>query len=169
MATRIFQPPESAPTSPSIWLVVEAETVQDLTGLRFERVAAKVLVFPCTSPKRAEDAVDVVGPRGIGHRHVQLFELVMQQTDAAAAGDGFVEHRSTGHLLDVLAEVADGQLLRHRDVAVVGRLFTDDHPEQRGLAGTIRPDETDLLAGVELERGVDEEDLPAVLLADPGE
>ena len=37
------------------------------------------------------------------------------------------------------------------------------------LPDAVRADEADLLAGIELERGVDEEDLPAVLLADPGE
>jgi hypothetical protein len=34
--------------------------------------------------------------------------------------------------------------------------------EERGLAGAVRPDETDLLAGIELKGGVDEEDLPPV-------
>ncbi len=90
----------------------------------------------------------------------------MEQADAAAAGDCLVQHRAAGHLLDVLTEVADAQFFRHRDLAVVGRLFTDDHPEQRRLAGSVRPDEADLLARVQLERGVDEEDLAAVLLAD---
>jgi hypothetical protein len=32
MPTRIFQPPDSAPTSPSICVVVEAEALQDLAG-----------------------------------------------------------------------------------------------------------------------------------------
>src|SRR5437868_5605685 len=57
-----------------------------------------------------------------------------ESAPTSAAGDGLVEHGSTGHLLDVLAEVADGELLRHRDFAVVGPLLADDHPEQRRLA-----------------------------------
>ena len=48
----------------------------------------------------------------------------------------------------------------------VRHFLADDHPEQRRLAGAVRPDEADLFAGIELEGGVDEEDLPAVLLAD---
>ena len=83
---------------------------------------------------------------GIGHRVLQRFELVVQVADAAAAGDRLVEHRAARHLLDVLAEVADRQLLRHRDVAFVGRLLADDHAEERGLAGAVRADEADLLA-----------------------
>ena len=93
----------------------------------------------------------------------------MQVAEPSAAGDRLVEHRSAGHLLDVLPEVADGQLLRHDHVAVVRRLFADDHAEERRLAGAVRADQPDFLAGVELERGVDEQDLLAVLLADAGE
>ena len=60
---------------------------------------------------------------GIGHRVLQFLELVMQIADAATAGNGLVQHGTARHLLDVLAEVADGQLLRHRDLAVVRRLL----------------------------------------------
>ena len=100
---------------------------------------------------------------------LQRFELVMQVAEAAAAGDGLVEHRSAAHLLDVLAEVADRELLRDRHVALVWRLLADDHAEERGLAGAVRPDQAHLLARIDLEGGVDEENLPAVLLADVGE
>ena len=99
---------------------------------------------------------------------LQVLELVVQVAEPAAAGDGLVEHRAPGHLLDVLAEVADRQLLRHRHVALVRRLFAGDHAEQRRLAGAVRADEADLLAGIELERRVDEENLSSVLLADVG-
>ena len=88
--------------------------------------------------------------------------------EPSAAGNRLVEHRPAGHLLDVLPEVADGQLPRHRHVAFVGLLLADDHPEEGRLAGAVRPDEADLLAGIELEGGVDEEDLAAVLLAEVG-
>ena len=84
----------------------------------------------------------------------------MQIAEPSAAGNRLVQHRSAGHLLDVLTEVADGQLLRHRHVAFVGRLLADDHPEQRRLAGAVRADEADLLAGIELKRRVDEQHLP---------
>src|SRR5581483_5604726 len=73
---------------------------------------------------------------------------------------------SARHLLDVLPEVADGDLLRHRHVAFVRRLFADDHAEQRRLTRAVGTDEADFLAGIELEGRVDEEDLLAVLLAD---
>ena len=147
-------------------LVVEAEAEQHLARLRFERVAAEVVVFLLHLAEPREDPVHVPGLRRIRHRVLELLELVMQIADAAAAENRFVEDGAARHLLDVLPEVADRQLLRHRHVALVGRLLADDHPEQRRLAGPVGPDEADLFAGIELEGGVDEEDLPAVLLAD---
>ena len=96
------------------------------------------------------------GARGIGHRVLQLLELVMEIADASAAGDGLVQHRPARHLLDVLAEVADGQLLRHRDLAVVHAFFAGDHAEDGGLAGAVGSDEADFFPGIELERRVHE-------------
>ena len=70
------------------------------------------------------------------------------------------------HLADVLAEVADGDAAIDRDLALVGLLLAGDHPEQRRLAGAVRADQADLLALLERRGGFDEENLPAVLLAD---
>ena len=100
---------------------------------------------------------------------LEVLELVVEIAEPAAARDGLVEHRAARHLLDVLAEVADGELLGNRDLALVGALLARDHAEEGGLARTVRAHEADLLPGVELERGVHEEDLAAVLLADAGE
>src|SRR5258706_2654613 len=91
----------------------------------------------------------------------------MQIAEPSAAGDGFVQDRTARHLFDVLPEVADSHLLRNRDVAVIGRLLADDHAEECGLPGAVRPDETGPLARIELERCVDEDELPAVLLGNP--
>ena len=108
------------------------------------------------------------GPRGIFHGVVQVFQFVVQIADAAAAGDGFVEHGAALHLFHVLAEVADGQLLGDGDVAFVGVFFADHHAEERGLAGAVGSDQADLLAGVQLKGGVDEDELLAVLFVDVG-
>ena len=150
-------------------LVVEAEAVQDLARLGLERVAAEMVVFLLHLAEAGQDAVEVGGLGRVGHRVIEGLELVVQVADAAAAGNGLVEHRAPGHLLDVLAEVANRQPLRHRHVALVGGLLADNHPEQRGLAGAVGADQADLLTGIELEAGVDEEDLAAVLLANARE
>src|SRR5262249_28538636 len=102
---------------------------------------------------------------GSGHRVVQVFELVMELPEASAAGDRLVEDGSPGHLLDVLTEVADGELFRDGHVPFVGRFLADDHAEERGLAGPVGPDKTDLVTRVELKGSVDEQNLFAVLLA----
>jgi hypothetical protein len=97
---------------------------------------------------------------------IELFELVVQIPDPPAARDGFVQDAASGHLFDVLPEVPDRQLAGNRHVPFIGGLLADDHPEQRRLAGPVRADETDLLARIQLERGIDEEELAAVLLTD---
>jgi hypothetical protein len=94
---------------------------------------------------------------------------VVQVAYPAASRDRFVEDAPAGHFLDILAEVPDCQLLRDRDLSLVGGLLPRDHAEKRGLSGAVRPDESDLLAGIQLEGGLDEQDLAAVLLADAGE
>ena len=54
------------------------------------------------------------------------------------------------------------------DFAFVGILLADDHAEERGFAGAVRTDQSDLLAGVQLKGRVDEDQLFAVLLVDAG-
>ena len=101
-------------------------------------------------------------------RMLQVFQFVVQIAHAPAAGDRFIEHRPALHLLHVLAEVADGQPLGNRDLAFVGGFFADDHAEQRGLAGAVRADQADLLAGIQLKGSVNKNQLLAVLLVDIG-
>src|SRR5687768_17902469 len=57
-------------------------------------------------------------PRSTLFPYTTLFrsqQLVMQVAEAAAAGDGLVEHRPAAHFVHLLAEVADGQLLRSEE------------------------------------------------------
>ncbi len=104
-------------------LVVEPEAVEDFARAALERVAAEVVVFLLHVAEAREDLVHLVGSRRIGHRVLQVLELVVQVAEAPAAGDRLVQHGSPGHLFDVLPEVADRQLLRHRHVAVVRLLL----------------------------------------------
>ena len=147
-------------------LVVEAEPEEHFPCLGLERVAPEVVVLLLHFAEPVEDAVHPVGLRRVAHGVLQRFEFVVEVAEAATAGNRLVEHRAARHLLDVLPEVADGQLARDGDLAFVCRLLADDHPEERGLAGAVRADEAHLLAGIQLERGVDEQDLAAVLLVD---
>ncbi len=140
--------------------------MQDLTRLRLETVAAQVVVFLLHLAEARQYPIHVTGPGRIRHGVLQLLELVMQVAEPAAASNRLVQHGTAGHLLDILAEVTDRQLPWHRHVAVVGRFLTNDHPEQRRLARTVGPDQADLLARIQLEGDLDEEDLLAVLLAD---
>jgi hypothetical protein len=92
----------------------------------------------------------------------------MQIADAPAAGDGFIERRAARHFLDILAEVADGELAGHGNFAVVGSLLAHHHAEQRGFTGAVGAHQADFFARIQLERSVDENELLAVLLIDIG-
>ncbi len=92
----------------------------------------------------------------------------MQIARATAACDGLVEDGPPFHFFHVLAEVADGQLFRDRNFPFVGIFFAHDHAEEGGLARAIGPYQANLFTGVELEGGVNEDKLPAVLLVNVG-
>ncbi len=150
-------------------LVIETEAAQHLTGLRLQRVATRVVVLLLHLSKARQDAVEVPSLLRVAHGVLQGLELVVEVAQTTAASDGLVENRATRHLLHVLTEIADGELLRHRDFALVRRLLPHDHAEERRLAGAIGTHEADALSGVQLEGGFDEKDLPTVLLRDTRE
>ena len=50
----------------------------------------------------------------------KAFELMVQIADPSATCDRFIQHRTALHFLNVLAKVADRQLLWDGDRAVVG-------------------------------------------------
>ena len=149
-------------------VVLEAEAVQHLARLRFQRVAAEMLVRLLHLAEALQDAVHVAGAVGIFHGALQAFQLMVQVADAPAAGDGLVQHGAARHLFHVLAEIADGEFLGNRDVAFVGDFLAHHHAEEGGLAGAVGPDQSDLLARVQLKRSVNEDQLLAVLLVDTG-
>src|SRR5690606_24587712 len=66
----------------------------------------------------------------------------------------------------VLAEVAERDLAIDDDAARVGLLLAHQEPEDRRLARAVRAHEADLLTPEHAHRGVEVEDLRAVLLRD---
>src|ERR1017187_1524372 len=149
-------------------VVGEAEPVQDLACLGFQSVAAEVLVGLLDLAEAGDDRVHGGGLWGIFHGAMEGLEFVVQIADPAAAGDGLIEHGTAGHLFDVLAEIADGELFGNRDIAFVRHFLTDHHAEEGGFAGAVGADQADLLAGVQLKGSVNENQLLAVLLVDAG-
>ncbi len=115
-----------------------------------------------------DDLLQLVAAVRVRHGVLEVHQLVVEVPQAAAAGDGLVQHGAARHLVHFLPEVADGELLREAHHAVVGMLLAHDHAEQRGLARAVGPHQPDLLARIELEGRVDEEHLLPVLLADIG-
>ena len=112
---------------------------------------------------------DLVHPVGLVRIAHGVFELTHFGGDVAHR-PGAVHHLGdstmAGHVADILAEIADGDAAIDLDLTFVRLLLPGDHAKQGRLAGAVRPDEADLLAFLESGRGLDKDDLPAVLLAD---
>ena len=168
-ATRIFQPPESLPTSPSMTSWREAEAGQDLARASLEAVAVELLeARPAPRRSASTSASSSSRPVRVGQR---LFEVAAapcgDRSDRPGAVHRLGDHAAPGHLADVLAEVADGDV-RDRRAPGPRRAVSlaHDQAKDRGLAGAVGPDQADLLAAKHARRGLDEEDLLAVLLRD---
>ena len=104
-------------------VVLEAQAVQHLARLRFQRIAAQVLVLLLHLAEARQDAVHLVGLLRIFHGALQRFQFVMQIAHPPAAGDGLVQRGTAPHLLHVLPEIADGQPLGNGDLALVRLLL----------------------------------------------
>ncbi len=165
-ATRIFQPPESFADIAVHHLLAEAEAREDFARAAIEGVAVEFLEAGLDFAVARDDRVHVIGAGGIGHGGFEVFQFGGDGADGAGAVHHFGDGTAAGHLADVLAEVADGDAAFGGDLAFVGLLLADDHAEQGRFAGAVGADEANLFAFVEGGRGLDEEELVAVLLAD---
>ena len=74
-ATRIFHPPDSAPTSPSIMSSVKLRPASTSRARPFERIAAELLEPVLRLAVALEDRVHGVGLIGIGHGGLEFGEL----------------------------------------------------------------------------------------------
>ena len=102
----------------------------------------------------------------IDHRRFELGHFGGQRAGRPDAIHHRRDRALARHFADILAEIADGHAGIDRHLAIVGLVLAGDHAEQRRLAGAIGPDQPHLLALLDAHRGVDEQELMAVLLAD---
>ena len=79
------------------------------------------------------------------------------------AGHDLLQGRAAGHLAHILGKIADGRSAWAGDLAAVHLLLAGDDAEDGGLAGAVGPDQAGAGAGQDLEAGVAEQDLRAVL------
>jgi enoyl-CoA hydratase/carnithine racemase len=54
--------------------------------------------------------------------------------------------------INMLGEQSEVESARTHHIAAIGRLFAADQAKQSGLARAVAPDETDMLARIDLER-----------------
>jgi ATPase subunit of ABC transporter with duplicated ATPase domains len=115
------------------------------------------------------EKVGLVGPNGSGK--TTIFRMITGE-DSVDEGEVSVPKRTTiGYFRQDVEQMA-GRSVLDEAIAGSGRLGTLHHELEAlesAMSDPARADETHLFAGIELEGRVDEEDLPAVLLADARE
>ncbi len=147
-------------------LLAEAQPVQHLTRTAFQRVTIKLFVPRLHFAVTFDDGVHLVHPVGIGHGGFQFPKLRRDLADRACTLHNLGHGRAAGHFTDILIEIADRHALFDDDLTLVRLLLAGDHPEKRGLAGTVRTDKADLLTAIERGGGLDIENAVTVRLAD---
>jgi hypothetical protein len=138
-------------------VVADPDRSCGLFGFRFGDVPACSVELVVEAGHVADRPVAFV-PVETFHLAAGLFDAPQEHPDASGGEDPFEGSHvgpfevGQGRLLGEVPEVAGPQ---HRPF--FGRDVTDEDAHQRGLAGTVGADETDLVTGVQGERPVDEE------------
>src|SRR5262249_23847291 len=104
-ATRIFHPPDSAPTSPSI---ISSLKPRPLTPRPLERMPGEPLEARLRAAVARDDVLHVAGAARIRHGGLQLPQFRRDRADRTGAVHPLGDGAAARHLADVLAEVADG-------------------------------------------------------------
>src|SRR6185503_9067099 len=131
-----------------------------------ERVTAELLEAGLHVPELLDQRLHAIGGRRIGKRVLELAQPRGYFGDRARAVHGRRNDARSLHLSDVLAQVAHRFSAIDDDLADVGLVLPDDHAKDGRFSGPIRTHEAHLLAAKDVTGGVEEEDLPAVLLGD---
>ena len=139
--------------------VGQAQVAADPGGVALGGVPAhggELVLEPAVAAHRLV-ALGVVG--GLGHGHLRLGELVLQDVEAAAG-----QHPVAGGDVEVAAarvlrQVAD--LADDVDLAGVRDPLPRQGGERGGLAGAVAPDQADAVTGLHAESGVADEDAGA--------
>ncbi len=146
--------------------LAEAEAGQHFARPGLYGVAVQFLEARLNVAIAFDDLVHLVGLVRVDHGRLEPGHFRRQRADRADA----IHHRGDSalarHFADVLAEIANGHAVIDADQAVVGLFAAGDHAEQGRLAGAVRSDKTHFLTLLDAHRGVDKQDLVAVLLGD---
>ena len=106
------------------------------------------------------------GALDLGQPRFEQAQSVLQAPQPANGIADQILDGQPGHVRLLLGQVADLDAARYGHSAGVGVKLAGDDPEQRRLAGAVRADEPDALAGPDLERDGVEHDHRPVRLGD---
>ncbi len=144
-------------------VVREAEPAQDGRGVVAPAVAAGVLEPRLRLGVAVERRLVV---RAAGHRLLEPRELLLGRDEVARAGEDVLAQRHRLLERRPLVVQRDARPFLERELAAVLLRLAGEDPQQRRLAGAVRPGERDAVAPLDGERDAVEEDVPRDLLAE---
>ncbi len=150
-------------------VAVEAKSGEDLTNLRFERVAVAGDEFVFELLITVGD-VGVFGARVVEFRHAsgERLHFFLDGVEFGKHRHALGKNGTAGHREAVLRKVSRGNALGARDGAVVERLAAGKNLHDGGFASTVRSDQTDARFRRDQPVGVLEQKLVAVALPGAG-
>ena len=104
--------------------------------------------------------------RAAGHRLLEPRELLLRRDEVARAGEDVLAQRQFLLERRPLVVQRDARPLLERELAAVLLRLAREDPQQRRLAGAVRPGERNAVAPLDGERDAVEEDVPRELLAE---
>ena len=129
-------------------------------------VVAACMLEPCLGGRVRGHRLLVVGAPG--HRPFQARELLLGRDQVGRAREHVVAQRQSALERRALVVERDPRALLEGQLAALDRRLAGEHPEQRRLAGAVRPGERQAVAALELEGDPVEEGVAGELLAEVG-
>ena len=143
--------------------LAETQAGENLLGLRFEPVAAQLV----------EAVMHIV----VNFLRMQRLDRVIRfpRLDDAAQlheirrdGRGEFNHSFVAGHRGFLRQVTERDAALTAHLAIIRRFRAEDDGKERGLPRAVRTDQPDAVLAIHLQRGLGEQNLPAVRLADAG-
>ena len=146
--------------------LAETQACEHFPGARFQRIAVQLLEPRLDLAIALDDGVQLIGQVRIDHGRFQSRHFRDELADGADAVHHSGDRALARHFADILAEIADRLARIDHNQSVVGAILAGDHAKQRCFASAIGADKANLLPLLDAHRGLDEQDLVAVLLGD---
>jgi len=129
-------------------------------GLAYDVFSALRLMS--RGPADGQAGADLSSGNGVGHAVLKLVHLVFDLLQPSKRCQRGLVHGRAGFEVNVLGQQSKFQASRAHNFTPIRRLFLGHQPKDRRLSGPVSSDQTDMLAGIDLERGAAQDILRSI-------